>query len=144
MKYLLLAAFLIVAPLSGQQTVVYPDVQIDNIVNVEPTPIEITVMSDSAMIANLNENLEALREQIAAGECNSCGGTSTTTKFALGVVGPLLLWMAISLHRGSKDSPDHHPGERGPVGPAGPPGPQGEPGKDGKDGKDGEDHYGEN
>ena len=150
----LLLLLLLAVPLSAQveQRTLVPDVN----VNLPPLEIinQITVMSDSAMIANLNRNLEALRLEIAAQGCNTCGGTSTTTKLALGAVMPLLFWMAISLHRGSKDSPDHHPGERGPqgpqgepgeTGPSGPPGeqgPPGEPGKDGKDGKDGQD-YGE-
>jgi hypothetical protein len=43
---------------------------------------EITVMTDSAMIANLNANLEALRVEIAGRECNACGGTSTVVQAA--------------------------------------------------------------
>jgi len=140
---------LLAAPLAAQQIVEIPPPDI----NVNLPPLEITnqinVMSDSAMIANLNRNLVALREQIAA----RATGTNTTTKIAVAVLIPVLVWIALEL-RGIKnrDNPDHHPGatgpqgERGPQGepgPTGPPGEPGEPGPPGKDGKDGEDKYGE-
>ena len=67
----LLILLLLAAPLSAQveQRTLVPDVN----VNLPPLEItnEITVMSDSAMIANLNRNLEALRIEIAAQECNT-------------------------------------------------------------------------
>jgi hypothetical protein len=103
--------------------VVVPDV---NVV-VDPTPITIEnnvqVMSDSVMIANLNRNLEALRVEIAAQECNTCGGANRTTKIAVAVLIPVLVWIAWEL-RGIKNNSAGVPGE---------------PGKDGSDGVDGED-----
>ncbi len=119
----LLILLLLAAPLSAQQTVVVPDVN----VQVEPTPITIEnnveVMSDSAMIANLNRNLEALRVEIAAQECNTCGGANTTTKVAVAVLIPVLVWIAWEL-RGIKNNSEGIPGQ---------------PGKDGSDGVDGVD-----
>jgi hypothetical protein len=89
----LLALLLLAAPLSAQQTVVVPDV---NVV-VEPTPITIEnnveVMSDSEMIANLNRNLEALRLQIAAQECNTCG-SSNLVRAGQGVLVVIAAFMA--------------------------------------------------
>ncbi len=123
----LLVLLLLAAPLSAQQTVVYPDVQIDNTVNVEPTPIEITVMSDSVMISNLNRNLEALRQQIADSER---GGANTTTKIAVAVLIPVLVWIAWEL-RGIKNNSAGIPGE---------PGRDGSDGVDGQDGEDGDHH----
>lgn len=124
----LLILLLLAAPLSAQQTVVVPDVN----VQVEPTPITIEnnveVMSDSAMIANLNRNLEALRLEIAAQECNTCGGANTTTKVAVAVLIPVLVWIAWEL-RGIKNNSEGIPGERG------------RDGKDGVDGEDGEDGH---
>ncbi len=121
----LLVLLLLAAPLSAQQTqtTLVPDVN----VNLPPMEItnEITVMSDSAMIANLNRNLEALRVEIAAQECNTCGGANTTTKVAVAVLIPVLVWIAWEL-RGIKNNSAGVPGE---------------PGRDGVDGEDGEDGH---
>ena len=99
MRYLILAALLLSTPLSAQQTVVVPDVNIE--VQVDPTPIEVSiqVMSDSTMLVNLNENLRLLREQIAAQECNTCEGTTTVVRVGQFGLTALALWMAISLHK---------------------------------------------
>ena len=122
---LLVTGVLWVSPLVAQQTVVVPDVE--NVINLPPLEItnEITVMSDSAMIANLNRNLEALRVEIAAQECNTCGGANTTTKVAVAVLIPVLVWIAWEL-RGIKNNSAGIPGE---------------PGKDGVVGEDGEDGH---
>ena len=121
----LLTLLLLAVPLSAQveQRTLVPDVN----VNLPPLEItnEITVMSDSAMIANLNRNLEALRVEIAAQECNTCGGANTTTKVAVAVLIPVLVWIAWEL-RGIKNNSAGIPGE---------------PGKDGVDGEDGEDGH---
>lgn len=103
----LLVLLLLAAPLSAQQTVVYPDVQIDNTVNVEPTPIEITVMTDSAMIANLNRNLEALRLEIAAQECNTCGG-SNVVRIGQGALVLIAAFMAWQVKKIADRGPDVH------------------------------------
>ncbi len=84
------------AALSAQdpQTVVVPNVE--NTINLPPLEIfnEITVMSDSAMIANLNRNLEALRLQIAAQECNTCGGSDLVRvgQGALVLIAAFMAW----------------------------------------------------
>ena len=106
-NYVVITALLLAAPLSAQQTstTIVPDVN----VNLPPLQItnEITLMTDSAMIANLAENNRLLREMLLAErECDTCGGASTTAQFALGVVGPLLLWIAISAHRSAGREPD--------------------------------------
>ena len=93
MKYLL-CALLVASPLAAQQTVVVPDVE--NTINLPPLEItnEITVMSDSAMIANLNRNLEALRVEIAAQECNTCGGSDLVRvgQGALVLIAAFMAW----------------------------------------------------
>ena len=90
----LLILLLLAAPLSAQQTVVVPDVT--NTINLPPLEItnEITVMSDSAMIANLNRNLEALRVEIAAQECNTCGGSDLVRvgQGALVLIAAFMAW----------------------------------------------------
>lgn len=118
---LLVTGVLWVSPLSAQQTVVVPDVDIT--VNGDTIVVNVTVMSDSTMLANLNRNLEALHQQIADSECNTCGGANTTTKIAVAVLIPVLVWIAWEL-RGIKNNSAGVPGE---------------PGKDGSDGVDGED-----
>jgi hypothetical protein len=93
MKYLL-CALLVASPLAAQQTVVVPDVE--NTINLPPLEItnEITVMTDSAMIANLNRNLEALRLEIAAQECNTCGGSDLVRvgQGALVLIAAFMAW----------------------------------------------------
>ena len=90
----LLILLLLAAPLSAQQTVVVPDVE--NTINLPPLEItnEITVMTDSAMIANLNRNLEALRLEIAAQECNTCGGSDLVRvgQGALVLIAAFMAW----------------------------------------------------
>lgn len=130
MKHLLWA-LLVASPLAAQQTVVVPDVTI----NLPPLEItnEITVMTDSAMIANLTRNLEALRVQIAERECNACEGANTTTKIAVAVLLPVLVWIAWEI-RGIRKNSAGIPGEPGKDGA------DGKDGQDGQDGEDGEDH----
>lgn len=103
----LLIALLIAAPLSAQQTVVVPDVN----VQVEPTPITIEnnveVLTDSIMQLRIAEAIEGIRAELATDECNTCGGASTTQKLTLGIVGPLLLWIAISAHRNANKNDVH-------------------------------------
>ena len=80
-------------PLAGQQTVVFPDVEITN---EHPITNEITVevMTDSVMLANLNRNLEALRLEIAAQECNTCGtpGVVRAGQGALILIAAFMAW----------------------------------------------------
>lgn len=151
---LVLLLLLFAAPLTAQNR----DISIvpaENIINITNPPIvnNITLMSDSAMIANLNANLVALREQITADKCNTCGGATTTTKIAVAVLIPALLWIAWEL-RGiknnsqgtpgapGKDGIDGMDGQDGEPGPPGEQGPPGEPGEQGPPGNDGQD-YGE-
>ncbi len=112
---LLIIGQALVAPLSAQepQTVVVPNVE--NTVNLPPLEVfnEITVMSDSAMIANLNRNLEALRIQIAAQECNTCGG-SDLVRAGQGVLVLIAAFMAWQVKK-IADKPNgddiHHEGD---------------------------------
>ena len=114
MKYLL-CALLVASPLAAQdpQTVVVPNVE--NTINLPPLEItnEITVMSDSAMIANLNRNLEALRLEIAAQECNTCG-TSNVVRAGQGVLVLIAAFMAWQVKK-IADKPNgddvHHEGD---------------------------------
>lgn len=97
-------------------------------------------MSDSVRQANFERNMEAFRELVAERnqECNTCGGANTTTKIAVGVLIPVLVWIAWEL-RGIKNNSEGVPG------PAGKDGSDGVDGQDGKDGEDADDddHYGE-
>jgi hypothetical protein len=85
-----------VGPLAGQDPIVIPQAPIENTINLPPLQItnEITVMSDSAMIANLNRNLEALRLEIAAQECNTCGGSNLVRagQGALVLIAAFMAW----------------------------------------------------
>ncbi len=103
----LLALLLLAAPLSAQQTVVVPDVN----VQVEPTPITIEnnveVLTDSIMQLRIAEAIEGIRAELASDECNTCGGASTTMKIGVGVLIPVLVWIALEL-RGIKNKDDVH------------------------------------
>ena len=109
----LLILLLLAAPLSAQQTVVVPDVT--NTINLPPLEVvnEITVMTDSAMIANLNRNLEALRLEIAAQECNTCG-TSNVVRIGQGALVLIAAFMAWQVKK-IADKPNgddiHHEGD---------------------------------
>ena len=103
----LLILLLLAAPLSAQQTVVVPDVS----VVVEPpaitNEINVEVMSDSAMIANLNRNLEALRVEIAAQECNTCG-TSNVVRVGQGALVLIAAFMAWQVKKIADKPPNVH------------------------------------
>ena len=103
----LLILLLLAAPLSAQveQRTLVPDVN----VNLPPLEItnEITVMSDSAMIANLNRNLEALRVEIAAQECNTCGG-STVVRIGQGALVLIAAFMAWQVKKIADRPPTVH------------------------------------
>ena len=105
---LLVTGVLWVSPLAGQQqtTTIVPDVE----VTLPPMQItnEITVMSDSVMIANLNRNLEALRLQIAAQECDTCGGTATVVRIGQGALVLIAGFMAWQLKRLADRPADIH------------------------------------
>jgi len=87
-------SLLCAAPLSAQveQRTLVPDVN----VNLPPLEItnEITVMTDSTMIANLNRNLEALRLEIAAQGCNTCGSSNVVRagQGALVLIAAFMAW----------------------------------------------------
>jgi len=86
----LLVLLLLAAPLSAQtaQTTLVPP--IINEISVTPTPFvnEITVMSDSVMAERLALAIAGLTAELAAQECNQCGGTSTIVR--VGQAGLLL------------------------------------------------------
>ncbi len=104
---------LIALPLAGQQTVVVPDVS----VVVEPPAItnEITVevMTDSAMIANLNRNLEALRLEIASLECNTCGTSNVVRagQGALVLIAAFMAWQVKKIADKPNGDDVHHEGD---------------------------------
>ncbi len=108
MMKLLLVLILMAAPLSAQLperiTLERPEVNID----LPPMEItnEINVLTDSTMMARFNENMERSYAQREEQEC-SCGGATTTAKLTLGILGPLLTWIAISLHRSANKNDSH-------------------------------------
>ena len=103
----LMILLLLAAPLSAQQTVTIPPPDIN--VNLPPLEItnEITVMTDSAMIANLNRNLEALRLEIAAQECNTCG-SSNVVRAGQGVLVLIAAFMAWQVKKIADKPPNVH------------------------------------
>ena len=104
------ALLLLAAPLSAQQTVVYPDIQ--NTVNVEPTPIinQINVMSDSLRDERIAAALESMAAEIAERGCDQCGGTSTVVRIGQGALLTILAWGVYELRqlRLKEDVPDVH------------------------------------
>lgn len=112
-NYVVIAALLLAAPLSAQQDSVVAIVTINGdtvMVNIDVLVRHETNPLPDSLLANFDRNLEELTRLIAEDreECNTCGGTNTT--MVLGVVGPLLLWIAISAHR-SAGKEDTHPVE---------------------------------
>jgi hypothetical protein len=109
----LLILLLLAAPLSAQveQRTLVPDVN----VNLPPLEItnEITVMTDSAMIANLNRNLEALRVEIAAQECNTCGGSDLVRvgQGALVLIAAFMAWQVKKIADKPNGDDVHHEGD---------------------------------
>jgi hypothetical protein len=95
---LLVTGVLWVGQLAGQDPIVIPQVPpvVENTINLPPLEItnEITVMSDSAMIANLNANLVGLRQEIAERECNTCGGSNLVRvgQGALVIIAAFMAW----------------------------------------------------
>ena len=106
---------LLAAPLAAQEPIIIN--QQPPVVNLTTPPPqvfnEITVMTDSAMIANLNRNLEALRLQIAAQECNTCG-SSNVVRAGQGVLALIAAFMAWQVKK-IADKPNgddvHHEGD---------------------------------
>ncbi len=106
---------LLAAPLAAQEPIIIN--QQPPVVNLTTPPPqvfnEIMVMTDSAMIANLNRNLEALRLQIAAQECNTCG-SSNVVRAGQGVLVLIAAFMAWQVKK-IADKPNgddvHHEGD---------------------------------
>ncbi len=86
---------LLAAPLGAQQTSQTTLVAPVEITNDHPVTneINVNVMTDSTMLANLNRNLEALRLEIAAQECNTCG-SSNVVRAGQGVLVLIAAFMA--------------------------------------------------
>ena len=103
----LMILLLLAAPLSAQQQVTIPPPDIN--VNLPPLEItnEITVMTDSVMLANLNRNLEALRLEIAAQECNTCG-SSNVVRAGQGVLVLIAAFMAWQVKKIADKPPNVH------------------------------------
>lgn len=110
-NYVVAAALLLAAPLAAQQDSTVAIVTINGdtvVVNVDILVRHETDPLPDSLLANFDRNVEELTRLIAEdrAECDTCGDASTTAQLALGVVGPLLLWIAISAHRsaGREDS----------------------------------------
>ena len=92
---LLIIGHVLCAPLAAQEPIIIN--QQPPVVNLTTPPPqvfnEITVMTDSTMLANLNRNLEALRLEIAARECNTCG-SSNVVRAGQGVLVLIAAFMA--------------------------------------------------
>jgi hypothetical protein len=104
-----------VGQLSAQDPIVIPQAPIENTINLPPLQItnEITVMTDSAMIANLNRNLEALRIEIAAQECNACGGSNLVRagQGALVLIAAFMAWQVKKIADKPNGDDVHHEGD---------------------------------
>jgi hypothetical protein len=94
-----------------EQRTLVPDVN----VNLPPLEItnEITVMTDSAMIANLNRNLEALRLEIAAQECNTCGSSRVVRagQGALVLIAAFMAWQVKKIADKPNGDDNHFEGD---------------------------------
>ena len=134
----LLLALVLAAPLSAQQTVVVPDVNIDNVVNIDSLRVDVTVElppPDSAKIAR-EEAAErannAIAEYIATCDCIDRGpSTFNYVANSLLTAAVIVIAWKIGKEKGA-------PGERGPAGETGPQGPAGERGPIGETGPTGE------
>jgi hypothetical protein len=111
MRYLLLALILFAAPLSAQQDSTVAIVTINGdtvVVNIDVLIEHNTDPLPDSLLANFERNMQNLRDQLAVREpCNTCGGASTTNKIAVGIVIPVLIWIALEL-RGIKNKDDIH------------------------------------
>ena len=112
-NYVVIMSLLCAAPLSAQQQVTIPPPDIN--VNLPPLEItnNITVMSDSAMIANLNRNLEALRLEIAAQECNTCGSSNVVRagQGALVLIAAFMAWQVKKIADKPNGDDNHFEGD---------------------------------
>ena len=97
--WLLGMASLIVCPLSAQQqaTTLVPDVEIT--VNGDTIVVNVEVMSDSTQNARIADAIEGLTAQIAAAECDQCGGTSGVVRVGQGALVLILGYVAYQLKR---------------------------------------------
>jgi hypothetical protein len=70
-------------------------------------------MTDSAMIANLNRNLEALRLEIAAQECNTCGSSRVVRagQGALVLIAAFMAWQVKKIADKPNGDDVHHEGD---------------------------------
>lgn len=104
MRYLIL--LFLAVPLSAQQTIVVPDV---NVV-VEPTPItneiNVEVMSDSVRLDRIADALEGIAEAIAECGCED-QGTSTVVRVGQGALVLAAFFIGYQLKR-IADSKDGH------------------------------------
>jgi len=93
---------LLATPLSAQQVVVVPDIQ--NTVNVEPTPIEIPVEAatpDSAAVARdeaAQRAMDAIADYLAECDCLN-QGTSAVVRVGQGALVLAAFWIAYQLKR---------------------------------------------
>lgn len=107
-NYVVIAALLLAAPLAAQQTqtTVVPDVEIT--VNGDTIVVNVEVLSDSVKLARIADAMESIAAAIEAQGCDQCGGASTTAKLGLGLAVPILLWIAVSLHKSAGKDDVHN------------------------------------
>ncbi len=106
---------LLAAPLGAQQTSQTTLVAPVEITNDHPitNEINVNVMTDSTMLANLNRNLEALRLEIAAQECNTCGtsGYVRAGQGALVLIAAFMAWQVKKIADKPNGDDVHHEGD---------------------------------
>ena len=90
------------------QTTIVPDVIVG------PTPVEIfnevTVMSDSTMLARIADILQGMRDDAAAKECDTCGSTSNVVRVGQAGLVLMAFWIAVSANKiaNRESKPDVH------------------------------------
>ncbi len=136
----LLALLLVAAPLgAAQQTVVVPDVNVENTNVIDGIQLDVTVTlppPDSAAVARdeaAARAMAAIEEYLANCGCMNQGPSGVTQVATAGIVLALgLIWL--ELRKGNKDGMDGAPGAPGHDGA------DGADGQDGQDGVDAQDH----
>ncbi len=142
--HLSLGALLFVGPLSAQQTVVVPDVNVtvpvpEVTVNVEaPPPDPEAVAREEAAIRAEERIADAIEAWVENCGCVSQGSSGVTQIATAGIVFALgLIWW--ELRKGNTNGVDGAPGRDGADGSDGTNGQDGVDGRDGVDGQDGDD-----
>ncbi len=135
---------LLAAPLSAQQTVVVPDVNVDIENVIDSVAVSVTLEQpapDSAQIAREAATERAMDAiSIYLETCGCVDRGPSTVNVAANVIltaAVVVIAWKIGKEKGPR-GPAGTPGDRGPAGEPGPAGPQGEPGSNGEQGPRGE------